>query len=54
MIFQTAVRKYLGIFFHTDSNKKKEKKFWTKNAENFHNVLKSFEIFTISRMKTRT
>jgi hypothetical protein len=32
----------------------KQKKFWTKNAENFHNALIFFQIFTISKMKTRT
>jgi hypothetical protein len=35
-------------------NEKKQKKFWTKNAENVHNVLNFFEIFTISEMKTQT
>ena len=34
--------------------KNDQKKFWTKNAENFHNSLNFFEIFTISKMKTRT
>ena len=32
----------------------KQKKFWTKNAENFHNASIFFQIFTISKMKTRT
>ena len=32
----------------------KTKKNWTKNAENFHNVSIFFEIFTLSKMKTRT
>jgi hypothetical protein len=32
----------------------KQKKFWTKNAENFHNASIFFQISTISKMKTRT
>jgi hypothetical protein len=32
----------------------KQKKFWTKNAEIFHNASIFFQIFTISKMKTRT
>ena len=32
----------------------KQKKFWTKIAENFHNASIFFQIFTISKMKTRT
>jgi hypothetical protein len=32
----------------------KQKKIWTKNAENFHNASIFFQIFTISKMKTRT
>jgi hypothetical protein len=32
----------------------KQKKFWTKNAENFHNASIFFQTFTISKMKTRT
>jgi hypothetical protein len=32
----------------------KQNKFWTKNADNFHNALIFFQILTISKMKTRT
>ena len=41
------------VFIHR-FQKNDQKKFWTKNAENFHNSLNFFEIFTISKMKTRT
>ena len=65
MIFQTAVRKFVGIheknlkwlffwFFYPQISVIKTKKIWTKNAENFHNASIFFQIFTISKMKTRT
>jgi hypothetical protein len=49
MIFQTAVRKYVGIhekslsgyffgFYPQISVIKTKQKFWTKNAENFDNA----------------
>ena len=34
--------------------KNNQKKFWTKNAENFHNALIFFENFTNSKIKVRT
>ena len=63
MIFQTAVRKYVGIheksksgLFLVFSNKfqfLKQKKFGRK-MRNFYDALIFFQIFTISKMKTRT
>jgi hypothetical protein len=34
--------------------KNNQKKFWTKNAEHFHNALIFFETFTNSKIKVRT
>jgi hypothetical protein len=59
MIFQTAVRKYVDMqekgnfaiwfaFIHRFP-KNNQKKFWTKNAENFHNALIFLENFTNSK-----
>jgi hypothetical protein len=61
MIFQTAARKYVGIYkksqsgyffwFYPQISIKILKKFWTKN---FHNVLNFFEFSSNSKMKIRT
>ena len=43
----------VAIFF-SQISKNNKKKFWTKNAENFHNALIFFENFTNSKIKVRT
>ena len=64
MIFQTAVRKYVGIHeksksgyfvgFNPQIKKNDKKKFRTKYAENFLYALYFFEVFTNSEIKIRT
>ena len=54
---QTCMKKVkVAIFlaFIHRFQKNDQKKFWTKNAENFHNALIFFENFTNSKNKVRT
>ena len=54
---QTCMKKVkVAIFFAFMHRfpKNNQKKFWTKNEENFHNALIFFENFTNSKIKVRT
>ena len=62
MIFQKVVRKYVGIcmkkvkvaiflFLPKKFNIKNQKKFWSKNAENFHKVLMFRKFLRIQKLK---